>query len=119
RRAASVTRHVDCSGFVHIWQGGSSERRTRPIRRPMGRPRLTLLCGVILAAAAFSTPALAIDAADPLASEPTALAPVPAVTRSGPNWAAPQIATVVAAGLMGPDVPAFRPPDPPTPGHRR
>jgi cell wall-associated NlpC family hydrolase len=82
----------------------------------MGRPRLTLLCGVILAAAAFSTPALAIDPADPLASEPTALASVPAVTRSGPNWAAPQIATVVAAGLMGPDVPSFRPDDPLTRG---
>ena len=77
----------------------------------MGRPRLTLLCGVILAATAFVTPAFAIDPADPLASESTTLAPVPVVTRSGPSWAAPQIATVVAAGLMGPDVTSFRPDD--------
>jgi len=82
----------------------------------MGRPRLTLLCGVILAATAFATPAFAGDPADPLASETTTLAPVPVVVRSGPSWAAPQIASVVAAGLMGPDVPSFRPDDPLTRG---
>ena len=77
----------------------------------MGRPRLTLLCGVILAAAAFTTPALAIDPADPLTGGTTAVAPLPVLTRSGPSWAAPQIASVVAAGLMGPDVASFRPDD--------
>ena len=82
----------------------------------MGRPRLTLLCGVILAATAFATPAFAIDPADPLASETTTLAPVPVVARSGPSWVAPQIASVVSAGLMGPDVPSFRPDDPLTRG---
>ena len=74
----------------------------------MGRPRLTLLCGVILAATAFATPAFAIDPADPLASETTTLAPVPVVVRSGPSWVAPQIASVVSAGLMGPDDPLTR-----------
>ena len=82
----------------------------------MGRPRVTLLCGVILAATAFATPAFAIDPADPLASETTTLAPVPVVVRSGPSWVAPQIASVVSAGLMGPDVPSFRPDDPLTRG---
>jgi len=77
----------------------------------MGRPRLTLLCGVILAAAAFTTPALAIDPAGPLTNEATAVAPVPVLTRTGPSWAAPQIASVVAAGLMGHDVASFRPDD--------
>ena len=82
----------------------------------MGRPGLTLLCGVILAATAFATPAFAIDPAEPLAAETTTLAPLPVVARTGPNWAAQQIASVVTAGLMGPDVPSFRPDDPLTRG---
>jgi len=82
----------------------------------MGRPRLTLLCGVVLAATAFATPALAVDSADPLAGGTTAVAPAPLLTRSGPSWAAPQIASVVIAGLMGPDIVSFRPDDPVTRG---
>ena len=35
---------------------------------------------------------------------------------AAPSWAAPQIAAVVAAGLMGPDVISFRPEDPLTRG---
>jgi cell wall-associated NlpC family hydrolase len=75
----------------------------------MGRPRLTLLCGVFCAAAAFSTPALAADPADSIAPAATAASQLATTTRTGPNWAAAQIATVVQAGLMGPDVASFRP----------
>jgi cell wall-associated NlpC family hydrolase len=77
----------------------------------MGRPRLTLLCGVVCAATAFSTPALAADPADSVAPPGTAASQLATTTRTGPNWAATQIATVVQAGLMGPDVPSFRPDD--------
>jgi cell wall-associated NlpC family hydrolase len=35
---------------------------------------------------------------------------------AAPSWAAPQIATVTRAGLMGPDAPSFRPEDPLTRG---
>jgi cell wall-associated NlpC family hydrolase len=76
----------------------------------MGRPRLTLLCGVFCAATAFATPALAVDPAASTAP-PTAAPSVATITRTGVNWAAPQIATVVTAGLMGPDIASFRPDD--------
>lgn len=42
--------------------------------------------------------------------------PLSAVARPAASWAAPQIAEVVAAGLMGPNVPSFRPDDPLTRG---
>jgi cell wall-associated NlpC family hydrolase len=82
----------------------------------MGLPRLTLLCAVTLAAAAFAAPTFAAGPVDPLAAggspDP---APVPAAgaaaTKASASWAAPQIASVVLAGLMGPDVPSFRPDD--------
>ena len=78
----------------------------------MGRPRLTLLCGVFCAAAAFSTPALAADPADSIAPAASAAAQLATTTtQTGPNWAAAEIATVVQAGLMGPDVASFRPDD--------
>ncbi len=81
----------------------------------MGRPRFTLPCLVALAASAFTAPALAAGPADPLA---TAGAQTAVVTTksSTASWAAPQIATVVLAGLMGPDVASFRPADPLTRG---
>jgi cell wall-associated NlpC family hydrolase len=74
----------------------------------MGRLRLTLLCGVFCAATAFSTPALAADPADSIAPAATAASQLATTARTGPNWAAAQIATVVQAGLMGPDVASFR-----------
>jgi cell wall-associated NlpC family hydrolase len=76
----------------------------------MGRPRLTLLCGVFCAATAFTTPALAADPAAPTVP-PTGAPAVPTIARTTVDWAAAQIATVVTAGLMGPDVPSFRPDD--------
>ena len=76
----------------------------------MGRPRLTVLCGVFCAATAFTTPALAADPAAPTVPPPGAPA-VPTIARTTVNWAAAQIATVVTAGLMGPDVASFRPDD--------
>jgi cell wall-associated NlpC family hydrolase len=84
----------------------------------MGRRRLTLVCGVVLAAA-LATPSFAADPLDPLASAAPPTPAVPAVPAVGPatgGWAAPQIATVVVAGLMGPDVASFRPDDPLTRG---
>jgi cell wall-associated NlpC family hydrolase len=68
------------------------------------RLRLALVaCGAAIAAVG---PALA-DAA----SAPND--PATSVTRSsGPSWAATEIATVVRAGLLAPDVASFRPDDP-------
>ena len=77
----------------------------------VGRLRLTLLCGVFSAATAFSTPALAADPADTPAPPAAVALPVVATARPGANWAAPQIASVVVAGVMGPDVASFRPDD--------
>ena len=82
----------------------------------MGRPRLTLLCGVFCGATALTTSALAADPVEPSAPPVPAAPTVAATARSGPNWAAPQIASVVVAGLMGPDVASFRPDDPLTRG---
>jgi cell wall-associated NlpC family hydrolase len=84
----------------------------------MGRRRLTLVCGALLAAA-LASPSFAADPVDPLASAapPAPIAPpVPQVASATTSWAAPQIATVVVAGLMGPDVASFRPDDPLTRG---
>jgi cell wall-associated NlpC family hydrolase len=79
----------------------------------MGRRRLTLLSLAIVAASASTTNAVAAGGADPIAAAPPA--PVTA-SMSAASWAAPQIATVVVAGLMGPDVASFRPDDPLTRG---
>lgn len=84
----------------------------------MGRRSLTLLSLVPVAAAAFAAPALAAGPVDPSAAlagpQPApASAVAPGTTAS---WAAPQIATVVLAGLMGPDVASFRPDEPLTRG---
>jgi cell wall-associated NlpC family hydrolase len=78
----------------------------------MGRPRLTLLCGILLTTAAFTTPALAADPVDALATPAPLLPAAPSVGLTSVSWAAPQIATVVARGIMGPDVASFRPDDP-------
>ena len=82
----------------------------------MGRPRLTLLCGVFCAATALTTPALAADPADAPAPPASVALPVATSASSGANWAAPQIASVVVAGVMGPDVASFRGDDPLTRG---
>ena len=83
----------------------------------MGRLRLTLLCGIVLAATAFTTSALAAGPVDPLASGTAPVPPsAPSVAGTSASWAAPQIATVVLAGVMGPDVASFRPEDPLTRG---
>jgi cell wall-associated NlpC family hydrolase len=82
----------------------------------VGRLRLTLLCGVFCAAMAFSTPALAADPADTPAPPAAVALPVVATARPGANWAASQIASVVVARVMGPDVASFRPDDPLTRG---
>jgi cell wall-associated NlpC family hydrolase len=77
----------------------------------MGRPRLTLLCGVVLATAAFAAPSLAAGPADPLGSGTAPLPASPSLGGTTSSWAASQIATVVAAGVMGPAVVSFRPED--------
>ena len=46
------------------------------------------------------------------ASGPAAIAIAAAAQPQAPSWAAPQIASVVLAGVMGPSVVAFRPDDP-------
>ena len=63
-----------------------------------------LLCALAGSLAALMVPATA-GAADPA---PT-VAAAPAKQASSPSWAAPQIASVVLAGVMGPSVVAFRP----------
>ena len=65
-----------------------------------------LLCALAGSLAALMVPATA-GAADP---SPT-VAAAPAKQASSPSWAAPQIASVVLAGVMGPSVVAFRPDD--------
>jgi cell wall-associated NlpC family hydrolase len=77
----------------------------------MGRRRLTLL-SVPCAALAFATPALAAGPVDPLPTPPSPVAPTVTTQQDAKSWAAPQIASVVLAGLMGPDVASFRPDDP-------
>src|SRR4029078_7773146 len=80
-----------------------------PQRRPIGvgmggaRRLLYALAGLL---AALTVPATA-GAAGPA---PSVLA-VPAKHASSPSGAAPQIASVVLAGVMGPSVVAFRPDD--------
>jgi cell wall-associated NlpC family hydrolase len=84
----------------------------------MGRPRLTVLCAIPAAAAAFAAPAFSADLVDPSAtSSPTSAASATGAAASGQtSWAAPEIASVVLAGLMGPAVASFRPDDPLTRG---
>jgi cell wall-associated NlpC family hydrolase len=64
-----------------------------------------LLCALAGSLAALVLPATA-GATDP----GPALAA--SATQASPSWAAPQIASVVLAGVMGPSVAAFRPDDP-------
>jgi cell wall-associated NlpC family hydrolase len=72
----------------------------------MGGERLLRLLAATLAALTLPGAALAaypeVDLAQPVAA--------------GKSWAAPQIASVVLAGLMGPDTASFRPDDPLTRG---
>ena len=65
------------------------------------------LCALAGSLAALIVPATA-GAADPA----PALAATPPKQSSSTSWAAPQIASVVLAGVMGPSVVAFRPDDP-------
>ena len=69
-----------------------------------GRRVLRLLACV---AAGLTLPVSAL-AADPLPTSPGG----PVTAAPARSWAAPQIASVVQAGLMGPDVASFRPDDP-------
>ena len=65
-----------------------------------------LLCALAGSVAALALPAAAL-AVDPAPGVSQASAGTTAT-----SWAAPQIASVVLAGLMGPDVGSFRPDDP-------
>ena len=68
-----------------------------------------LLCALAGSFAALTvTPTTTADAADPA----TTVTAAPARQASSPSWAAPQIASVVLAGVMGPSVVGFRPDDP-------
>jgi cell wall-associated NlpC family hydrolase len=78
-----------------------------------------LSVAIVGAAAAFGAPSPA--GAGPVvplaaATSPVPVAPLAGTAQSGKSWAAPQIASVVLAGLMGPDVASFRPDDPLTRG---
>jgi cell wall-associated NlpC family hydrolase len=64
------------------------------------------LCALAGSLAALFLPTAAV------AAEPTAGTASPTSAPAAPNWAAPQIASVVLAHLMGPDVASFRPDDP-------
>jgi NlpC/P60 family/S-layer homology domain len=64
--------------------------------------RSILLLSSVLAALAVPGAALAAGPGDSVATAATA----------APSWAAPQIASVVLAGVMGPSVAGFRPEDP-------
>jgi cell wall-associated NlpC family hydrolase len=78
----------------------------------MGRPRLTLLCAVTCAASVLAAPALGAGPVDPsVAGAVTSTGSPTSSVASGASgsWAAQQIATVVLAGLMGPNVTSFRP----------
>lgn len=68
----------------------------------MGGGRLVVASCAALASLVLTAPALAADPGAELAR--------PAAT-TAKSWAAPQIASVVLAGLMGPDVTSFRPDD--------
>jgi hypothetical protein len=70
--------------------------------------RFSLLLPASLAASVFVGSS---DAVVPVVDDPPA-----AFARARSSWAAPQIASVVLAGLMGPSVTAFRPEDPLTRG---
>ena len=69
----------------------------------MGGGRLVAVLAAALVSLATAGGALAADPAPELA-QTTSLA-------QGKSWAAPQIASVVLAGMMGPDVASFRPDD--------
>jgi cell wall-associated NlpC family hydrolase len=69
----------------------------------MGGSRLVRLLAWGLAALALPASAQALG--------PPVDAPAPALTAQAKSWAAPQIASVVLAGVMGPDVTTFRPDD--------
>jgi cell wall-associated NlpC family hydrolase len=68
-----------------------------------GGGRLVFALGAALVALTLAAPSLAADPAPELAATTS--------TVGGKSWAAPQIASVVLAGLMGPDVASFRPDD--------
>ena len=67
--------------------------------------------GRLLCALAGSLAALALPASA-LASDPAASVIATVSLPQAPSWAAPQIASVVLAGVMGPSVVSFRPDDP-------
>ena len=64
----------------------------------MGGGRLFGVLGAALASLVLTGPALAAD-------------PAQSAAPSAKSWAAPQIASVVLAGVMGPEVTSFRPDD--------
>jgi cell wall-associated NlpC family hydrolase len=70
---------------------------------------MSLLVAGAAAALALASPALAAQPVEQLQ-------PLTTATAQAASWAAPQIAAVVNAGLMGPDVVSFRPDDPLTRG---
>jgi len=67
----------------------------------MGARRILRLSSVVAASLCLPAAAVAAGPSDGLGASATA----------AKSWAAPQIASVVVAGLMGPDVAAFRPED--------
>ena len=69
----------------------------------MGGGRLVGVLAAAVAALALAGPSLAADPAPELAETTSGV--------QGKSWAAPQIASVVLAGVMGPDVASFRPDD--------
>jgi cell wall-associated NlpC family hydrolase len=75
--------------------------------------RRSLVLGVLAVALVGVLPTTAVGAGSPVVAEGSGAEPA---ARGGAAWAASSIATVVRAGLMGPDVAAFRPDDPLTRG---
>ena len=69
----------------------------------MGGGRLVAVLAAAVAALALAAPSLAADPAPELADTASVI--------QAKSWAAPQIASVVLAGLMGPNVASFRPDD--------
>jgi hypothetical protein len=73
------------------------------------RDRL-LLCALVAAVLALA------PVSAPAATRPVEGSGAEPVAKAGRSWAASEIARIVAAGLMGPDVATFRPDDPLTRG---
>ena len=98
-----------CSDLVHILD--------RPIKQGFRTSDTTSVgnARVIRLSVATAVGALTL-AASAHGSGPEVESPVTLAALPSRSWAAPQIAEVVAAGVMGPDVATFRPDDPLTRG---